>query len=415
MGRESTVSDGPLAVYVRRKAERQREAHRVARANDRLSTARLLTFVGGIVLTGMLFHYEIPAVIGVATALAAVALFITLVVLHTRGKRHLDRLQRAIAHYDWGCARIEDRWRGKGITGVRYRDPNHLYAEDLDLFGEGSLFELLATARTRMGERAIASWLNGTASPDEIRVRQEAIEELRDELDLREDLAVIGGEVQEELDPEAMMAWSTEPRQFERNRLRRGAYGLSIVMILAIVASQFHGALLTLPMLLYIIELLVLQLVRKRLETLLSKATGLGRHLTLLRLLLARIEESSLQSPRLVALRERLGTAGDPPTREIARLARLIALFESATRNAIVALVAVIILGPIHIAYALEAWWRRVGPHIPNGWKQSGNSKPFRPWVDMRMSTPMIRSPRSWRVGLFSTARAWSTPSSRGT
>ena len=71
-----------------------------------------------------------------------------------------------------GIARIEDRWAGTGQTGDRFRDPNHVYAADLDLFGRGCLFELLSTARLPMGENQLAHWLK-TPSP-EIRIASKA-------------------------------------------------------------------------------------------------------------------------------------------------------------------------------------------------------------------------------------------------
>jgi len=58
-----------------------------------------------------------------------------------------------------GIERIESRWMGKGEPGDRYRAPNHVYADDLDVFGRGSLFELLCTARTQNGEATLAEWL----------------------------------------------------------------------------------------------------------------------------------------------------------------------------------------------------------------------------------------------------------------
>ena len=89
-------------------------------------------------------------------------------------------------------ARIEDRWAGEGTFGTRFEDPHHVYAADLDLFGKGSLFELLCTARTRMGERTLAEWLLAPANAPEVLERQAAARDLRDRLDLREAWAVIG-------------------------------------------------------------------------------------------------------------------------------------------------------------------------------------------------------------------------------
>jgi hypothetical protein len=114
--------------------------------------------------------------------------FIALAVWHDRVLRTADCLQRAIAFYDRGLARVEDRWQGTGETGARFLDEDHLYARALDLFGEASLFQLIMCARTHLGEEVLARWLTTPAELATIRLRQEAIAELRGQLDFREAL-----------------------------------------------------------------------------------------------------------------------------------------------------------------------------------------------------------------------------------
>jgi hypothetical protein len=82
---------------------------------------------------------------------APLILFVFIAAYHSRILRARDLAKRAMAFYHNGLARIEDRWAGTGQTGERFNDPHHVYAADLDLFGKASLFELLSTARTRMG------------------------------------------------------------------------------------------------------------------------------------------------------------------------------------------------------------------------------------------------------------------------
>ena len=108
-----------------------------------------------------------------------VAIFIALAVWHESIVGRLRRAARAMRFYERGMARIEDRWAGSGNQGIRFQDPEHLYAGDIDIFGKGSLFELLSTARTTAGEATLAGWLAATsrASADAIRQRQEAVAE----------------------------------------------------------------------------------------------------------------------------------------------------------------------------------------------------------------------------------------------
>ena len=71
---------------------------------------------------------------------------------------------------------------------------DHPYARDLDLFGPGSLFQLIDTARTESGEETLADWLRAPADSREVLARQEAVAELRDRIDFRETLAVLAAE-----------------------------------------------------------------------------------------------------------------------------------------------------------------------------------------------------------------------------
>ena len=80
--------------------------------------------------------------------------------------------RRAVRYYEDGVDRLEGRWNDAWITGDRYRSIEHLYAADLDLFGRGSLFELICAARTVPGERTLARWLCEAAPPPEVRERQ---------------------------------------------------------------------------------------------------------------------------------------------------------------------------------------------------------------------------------------------------
>src|SRR5215204_357578 len=95
--------------------------------------------------------------------LLPIAGFLALGPIQQRITDQKRRCERAADLYRRSLERLDDRWAGKGATGERFLDRSHPYAEDLDLFGAGSLFELLSTARTRVGEHTLADWLLGPA------------------------------------------------------------------------------------------------------------------------------------------------------------------------------------------------------------------------------------------------------------
>src|SRR5439155_3414430 len=134
--------------------------------------------------------------------LLALAVFLVIAILHAKMLRQRSCAERAADFYRKGLARIEDRWAGTGSTGERIDVRSSLYAPDLDLFGQGSLFELLSLARTRMGEDTLAAWLLSPSPVPQLTERHAAIRELRNRLDLREDIAILGEDLKVGIHPE---------------------------------------------------------------------------------------------------------------------------------------------------------------------------------------------------------------------
>jgi hypothetical protein len=122
---------------------------------------RLGTF-GLLVLVAVFAWLEVLSAFWLILPVVGLAVLIQ---RHDRVIRARDATARAIAFYERGLARIEDRWVGGGSSGDRFADDRHLYANDLDLFGRGSLFELLSIARTRSGEDVLAAWLKTAGRP----------------------------------------------------------------------------------------------------------------------------------------------------------------------------------------------------------------------------------------------------------
>jgi hypothetical protein len=103
-----------------------------------------------------------------------------------------SRMWRLKGFYERAVQRIQGNWAGAGATGEEFGDPDHVYAADLHILGEGSLFELLCIARTSIGQRGLAEYLLKSPPPRETLLRQEAVRELRERTDLRERIASLG-------------------------------------------------------------------------------------------------------------------------------------------------------------------------------------------------------------------------------
>src|SRR5579864_4253499 len=197
----------PSLEYSRRVAAREAEARKLHKDHIWLGNLRLALFIVILVLCWQTGKNGYPSPYWLALAVIA---FLALGSWDRRKVRAKDRATRAANFYRRGLARIEDRWSGQGEDGREFQSPEHLYADDLDLLGEGSLFQLLCTARTRMGKARLAGWLLAPAGPDEVQKRQLAVTELAAKVDLREDLALAGTSDEIAADGEKLSRWVKE-------------------------------------------------------------------------------------------------------------------------------------------------------------------------------------------------------------
>ena len=338
------------------------EARRLERLHIRYGNVRLLLAIVTVVMAWWAFrsHWISPWWLAVP-----VAAFAVVMVVHARVLRARRRALRAVAVYQRGLARIEDRWMDGGSLGERFRNAQHLYAADLDLFGPASLFALLSTARTRMGEDALASWLLAPSPVETIRERQAAVAELRDRLDLREDLEVLGEEVGAGVAPEKLLQWAEAPAELRQVWLRWVA---PLLMVLAVGATVVWAVRDTfLPLLaVIIVEASLARWLKKRMLAIFSSTESTFENLDLLSGMLARLEREEFHSARLQALQTALTSHAMKGSEAIARLRTVVDLIDSRA-NIIVMIFDVPLMYSVQVAMRAEAWRAQHGAAV-RGW-----------------------------------------------
>lgn len=319
----------------------------------RLVMLTALIILAWLVFKGISIWWLLPPLL-VFLALALVQQQIT-------GAR--SRCERAARLYEQGLARLDDLWVGKGATGERFLSGSHPYAEDLDILGRGSLFELLSTARTRVGEDTLAQWLLAPASPEVVRARHSAVIELRPQLDLREDLALLGEGIHTGSDAQTLTTWVANPAWPISSGLRLTALILAGLALLTLIFGLFGFG--WFPFLgAFILEQILALKFRVQVQRVISNVDGPDRDLALLSEVLNRIEREEFTTSHLIQLRAALDVEGLRPSQKIARLNRLIELLDS-RRNMFFAPFALILLWPLQCAIAIEHWRQKSGPAVP--------------------------------------------------
>jgi hypothetical protein len=339
---------------------RRTTAARHARLHQHIANARLAVFGGA----GLVAWLAFGAVQISAWWLALpVVLFIILLTMHARVASRRSRAEQAAAYYEKGIARLDERWAGTGEAGSQYRDGDHPCAEDLDLFGAGSIFERLCTARTRIGQDTLASWLKSPAAADEARARQAAVSELCPRLDLREDLALLGANVPAGVNLDALAAWGEAPPAHHAQWPRWLAAALSGLTLLGTIAWLSWGTgPIPVAVALFLEGLLAL-LVWARVQRVIGPVEKMAHDLAIFAGILARIESEPCRAPLLARLREALRTDGTPPSRRIGQLFRLVDLLNS-KKNQFFAPFALLLMWDTQLSFAVEAWRKTSGTAI---------------------------------------------------
>lgn len=353
----ATQSPAPAEQYSRRLQWHKAQSDRLHRLHIWTGNARVVVFALILIFCWTIARSGKPNPVWLG---AAVLGFIVLVVVHRRILRTKDLAERGMALYSRGLARLEDRWTGIGDTGEEFSRPDHLYTEDLDIFGPGSLFQLLCSARSRMGKEQLADWLLTQAGATEVVERQRAIAELKSKLELREKVALAGNKEKIDADPKKLKQWAGITVDLNYRRWWPLAWFLSALAIstltFAIVGLVKHGDALWTPFLLMlVVNGIVLYSVRKRMRMLFAGLDEACHNLSALAAVLRCIEDEQFSSPRLVAIRQKLFSNGLRASECIARLGTLCDLEES-RHNQVVHWLELVILYSLHVSLALQRW-----------------------------------------------------------
>ncbi|MGB6668045.1 MAG: hypothetical protein WBE73_06890, partial [Candidatus Acidiferrum sp.] len=346
----------PKAEYEKRLEKWLQKIAEKDRVHLAIGYAKLIVIAAFALVAWIIFAKHLLSIYWLIAPVAAYAL---LGILHGRVLRAKARAGTAADFYRKGIARIEDRWAGSGQTGERFRDANHVYADDLDLFGRGCLFELLSTARLPMGENRLANWLSEGSQAETIVERQKLIQELREKLDLREDLAMTGEELRARLNPESMIAWAEA-----KSILPRGGWRV-LMALLAIGAAAgivyyFERATLWPLLSVLAVEGAILWRLFRKAHAVMGGVDCNAEGLVLFSEILERLEREPFVAPRLREFAAELKQGNEPASRAVRRFARIVNWIDAS--DSLIARIAELpFLYSVQVAMAAEAWRLRWG------------------------------------------------------
>ena len=246
----------------------------------------------------------------------------------SKRRTELRRLQRLREFYERGVGRLEDRWQGNGEYGEEFSPSTHHYSRDLNLFGEGSLFELLCTVRTQIGRRRLASYLLDAADLNESIRRQQAVQELRDRQTLREEIALLGAHDHQESSWDTFAHWLDSPSTpFHRAPrvaaavLACGTAALLLGGLLGLLSAGFLASVL-IPV--AVLESMLALLYRRRVRRVIAAARMVGVELGVLRRGLQTLSKQHFASQKLKQIVAQVDSGAAVRLRRLERLTTIL-------------------------------------------------------------------------------------------
>ncbi|MHB1654100.1 MAG: MutS family DNA mismatch repair protein [Desulfitobacteriaceae bacterium] len=357
--------------YQKRKERYGRLLHKSTQAADRISNLRLAIFILGCGL-GIALYRTVYLSVGVLVAMAVV--FVYLVIRHSRVlsvKRYAATLQ---AINDNFLKRLDGEWTSFTDIGEEFMDESHPYISDLDIFGQGSLYQWINSAQTFLGRRRLRDILTETPQDlEEIRQRQVAVRELAGNLAWRQRFMAEGIlNAHKRVAPDPLLNWAGEINSFYLLTAVKVIFRLvpAVTILLLILYWATSSVPFYWPLLGVVVQTFAIFSFSKDRSGALNAVFKHEGSIKVYDRMLRRLEEKGFQSDLLIQYQSLLRNKKNHPAyRQVERLAK-IADSIAYRGNAIFLFMNILTLWDYQCMIALENWKKDSGRFLSR-WLQA--------------------------------------------
>jgi hypothetical protein len=350
-------------LYQQRLNECRTHAERL-KARDRIIVRVRIAFFVALLLTCCICVGERTVsfwwIMLPAAAFAAVLRF------HQPIVRELKRESGAEQFYARCLLRIEGGWRTFPVGGAEFLDAGHPWAGDLDVFGNGSLFQKLNECRTLPGRRKLAAWLTTVASADDVAIRQRQSESLRNEVSLREQLALIDDTADWKAAETALSGWLSEPASSFSALTIWGTRLLGLVSVVVLILVFGSGLTGSAILLMLLLQAPFIYANRQRIKAVMDRVDSVDLALHQLSEVAQQFETFPFSEPSLQRLQEQLRVDGVIASVRINELSSQIQWLNNALRNQFFLPLAWMFGLFILLTHRVERWRSLYGARVPD-------------------------------------------------
>ncbi|WP_297418594.1 MutS family DNA mismatch repair protein [Clostridium sp.] len=302
----------------------------------------------------------------IAATIFLICSFLYLVFYHNRIFEQRKRIDLLLNINQNGLNRINNEFSSFEDNGSEYLDDEHPFINDLDVFGNNSIFQYINTTVTKGGRELLVKLLKNeeVLRKNEINERQEAVKELGEKSAWRQKIIVEGNlKKSKDIDLDSLIKWSKNRESSSPLRV-----AIACTFILSTICTIYVCFKRIVPESFFLLDLLVNFIVIKILskgmvkelelfESIKNSVYGYSKILLL-------IEEENFNSLHLKKLHDKLKQKELSCKEEIRKFSNILDWAGDSKYNAYYLILNVLLFSDVFLIRSLEKWRERNGERL---------------------------------------------------
>lgn len=207
------------------------------KASQKLAFSSLLRLVVFLLLAYLVYRFFGNASVIIPVLLVGVGVFLFLVSKHTDLKYDRDKYRQLLELNETELKVLKREFHHLP-TGEEFADPLHPYSQDIDLFGRASFFQYLNRTALTEGKKKLAALLLEN-DINNISQKQDAVRELADKGDWRQQFSAIAMLVKPKNDVRAINKWFRKYQSFVPSIMSWLPWVFSLISVAVILCFFF--------------------------------------------------------------------------------------------------------------------------------------------------------------------------------
>ncbi|MFC4261959.1 hypothetical protein ACFOWM_03650 [Ferruginibacter yonginensis] len=352
---------------------------RLATLQQQLKTHQKRTTTFAVVRLGNVFaivllmyflwsHYQWLAIV---STVILIAIFIRIIYKDVANRAAIKHLQLLITINENELLALDEQYH-PFKNGQAFTRHDHFYANDMDIFGAASLYQMINRTTSEIGAATLANWLLQPATIDTITNRQEAIKELSNQQTFTQQIQALGKANFIKNDTIASInKWLQSPNQFLQYkhwqwlRCVLPAISISITALYVVDIITINWWYLSL----FIFAAVAFQL-NKIIAPIHNQLSHIVDELNILSQSLACIETQTFHSPYLQQLQTQLISQNKTASTQIKQVTKILERLDLRYNVVIAIPLNILLLWHLQQILDLEKWKMNQQAHLDN-WLQT--------------------------------------------